>query len=55
MCAGLLAIAVGQLMYFYLTHRYREQARSHIWISASQNSRDIPRYKTSTLFITQSV
>ncbi|WP_218188707.1 hypothetical protein, partial [Pseudomonas sp. AP19] len=31
--AGLLAKAVGQLQISRLTHRFREQARSHIWNS----------------------
>ena len=31
--AGLLANAVCQSKYLFLTHRIREQARSHIWIS----------------------
>ncbi len=30
--AGLLANAVGQSLHAWLTHRIREQARSHIWI-----------------------
>ncbi len=51
----MLANAVYQSAYPSLTHRIREQASSHIWISTSQNSCDIPRYKTNTLFTTQSV
>ncbi|ANF84409.1 hypothetical protein A7J50_0968 [Pseudomonas antarctica] len=34
--AGLLAKAVYQLQISWLTHRIREQARSHIWISIHQ-------------------
>ncbi len=30
-CAGLLANAVGQSIHLSLTHRIREQARSHLW------------------------
>ena len=33
--AGLLANTVYQAQMFCLTHRFREQARSHIWISIS--------------------
>ena len=35
MGAGLLANTVYQAQMFCLTHRFREQARSHIWISIS--------------------
>ncbi len=34
--AGLLANAVGQLQISRLAQRFREQARSHIWISFHQ-------------------
>ncbi|AZE67600.1 hypothetical protein C4K01_3407 [Pseudomonas synxantha] len=34
MGGGLLPIAVGQLAYASLTHRYREQAPSHIFSSS---------------------
>jgi len=33
----LLAIVVFQSMNLVLTHRYREQARSHIWLSIRRN------------------
>ena len=34
--ARLLANAVCQSKYLFLTHRIREQARSHIWVSMYQ-------------------
>ena len=52
----MLANAVGQSKLLQLTHRIREQARSHILDRRnSLDSYDIPRYKTNRLFTSRSV